>query len=592
MIPLGHLFARQVIASNRVSTEPYRRLSLLGLAVTLAAVSGASCRRAQPPTTPASDAGERDVWFEEVAEEVGLVFSVVPYRVQRFYMPEEMPGGIALFDYDLDGDLDVYLGQGGDIDDPPNSEIGNRLFRNGGDGTFEDVTDEAGVGDPRYMMGCACGDYDGDGDVDLFITNLGSNVLYRNNGDGTFTDVTEEAGVSTVAWGVSCVFVDYDGDDDLDIFVTNYLNWSPERELECLGPGDRRDYCAPGSYQAPAPDTLFRNNGNGTFTDISKSAGLRAAFGTGLGVAVGDFDSDGRVDIYVANDQTANQLWLNAGNGTFKDAALLSGCALSGMGKAEASMGVMAVDFENDGDSDLFLSHLRNETNTFYLNRAGMFDDTTSQLGLGTPSMPFTGFGLGFADFDHDGVLDLYVANGRVKLDVPTPDPSRPYAEPNQLFRGRVATVGVRFDEVLPRGGTKTLLVETSRAAAFGDLDNDGDIDIVVSNFDGRVHVLRNIAGSRGNWIMFRVINARGMNAIGASVRVTADGAKQWRTVQRAYSDCASKDPRVHFGLGNAKTVQEILVRWTGGREEVFSPLRPGSIHVLREGGGQPADRG
>ncbi|MCH7873489.1 MAG: CRTAC1 family protein, partial [Planctomycetes bacterium] len=305
------------------------------------------------------------------------------------------------------------------------------------------------------------------------------------------------------------------------------------------------------------------------------------------------FDSDGRIDIYVANDQTANQLWLNAGNGTFQDAALLSGCALSGMGKAEASMGVMAIDFENDGDTDLFLSHLRNETNTFYLNGAGLFDDTTSQIGLGTPSMPFTGFGLGFADFDHDGVLDLYVANGRVKLDVPTPDPSRPYAEPNQLFRGRVAAaVGVRFEEVLPRGGTKTLLVETSRAAAFGDLDNDGDIDIVVSNIDGRVHVLRNIAGSRGNWIMFRVINARGMNAIGASVRVTANGTKQWRTVQRAYSYCASNDPRVHFGLGSATTVQEILVRWPGGRDEVFNPLSPGKIHTLREGGGRPADRG
>lgn len=255
-------------------------------------------------------------------------------------------------------------------------------------------------------------------------------------------------------------------------------------------------------------------------------------------------------------------------------------------------MGVMAIDFENDGDDDLFVSHLRNETNTFYLNSAGMFDDTTSQLGLGTPSMPFTGFGLGFADFDHDGVLDLFVANGRVKLDVPTPDPERPYTEPNQLFRGRAAAVGVRFEEILPRGGTKTLLIETSRAAAFGDLDNDGDIDIVISNFDARVQVLRNIAGNRGNWIMFRVINARGMNAIGASVRVNTNGTKQWRTVQRAYSYCASNDPRVHFGLGSAKSVQEILVRWPGGVEEIFDPVKPGRIHELREGGGRKVDRG
>ena len=590
MTPRRHLLARRIIASSRVGIGRHRILGPLGIAITLAAVSGASCRRAQPNIAPASDAGDRDVWFEEVANKVGLVFSVVPFRVQRFYMPEEMPGGVALFDYDLDGDLDVYLGQGGDIDDTPKPDIGNRLFRNRGDGTFEDVTDEAGVGDPKYAMACACGDYDSDGDIDLFVSNLGSNVMYRNNGDGTFTDVTEPAGMSTDAWGESAVFLDYDGDGDLDLFVANYLNWSPDRELECRGPGDRRDYCAPGSYQAPAPDTLYRNNGDGTFTDVSETAGLRAAFGYGLGVAAGDFDSDGLIDIYVANDQTANQLWLNTGNGTFRDAALLSGCALSGMGKAEASMGVMAIDFENDGDSDLFLSHLRNETNTFYLNGAGMFDDRTSQLGLGTPSMAFTGFGLGFADFDHDGVLDLYVANGRVKLDDPAPDPSRPYAEPNQLFRGHASTTGVRVEESLPRGGTNTLLVEMSRAAAFGDLVNDGDVDIVISNIAGPLQILRNIAGSRGHWIMFRVLNTRNMNSMGASVRIKAGGQTQWRTVQRAYSYCASNDPRIHFGLGDAETVEDVLVRWPNGDEETFGAHRAGKIHTLSQGGGHPVE--
>ena len=317
---------------------------------------------------------------------------------------------------------------------------------------------------------------------------------------------------------------------------------------------------------------------------MSESAGLGRAFGNGLGIACADYDGDGRVDFYVANDGMRNQLWVNQGGGRFTEEALVSGCAVNIHGLAEAGMGVTGVDIENDGDVDLFMSHLRTESNTFYLNTNGVFEDTTAMMGFGASSLFSTGFGLGFADFDHDGVLDLYVANGRVMRYDPPLSKEDPYAEANQLYvRGPTG----RFEEFEPRGGTYETILRTSRAAALGDIDNDGDVDIIVVNRDAPPSVLRNVVGVRGHWVMLQVLNRHGSDALGAMVRIEADGAVHWRTIQPAYGYCSSNDPRVHCGLGKTSKVSSVMVRWPGGAEETFGPFVAGKLHTLPEGTGR-----
>ncbi|MFB3133895.1 MAG: CRTAC1 family protein [Rhodothermales bacterium] len=532
---------------------------------------------------PAGEHAEAEAaWFHEGAREAGVDFVHVRAQTLRHWFPEIMSGGAAWLDYDGDGDLDLYLVQGGDLDPHTAERPGNRLFRNRGDGAFEDVTEAAGVGDQGYGMGCAVGDYDGDGDLDLYVTNVGPNVLYRNAGDGTFEDVTTQAGVGHPGWGTSAAFIDYDDDGHLDLYVVNYIDWSPEQEITCFA-GGTRDYCHPENYNASATDVLYHNAGDGTFVDRTRASGIFRAKGNGLGLTHGDFNGDGLADFYVANDGNPNQLWINQGDGAFTDQALRSGSAVNRQGSAEAGMGVVAADLENDGDLDLFITHLRDETNTLYRNQEGLFEDATVRTGLSTPSIPYTGFGVGLADFDHDGALDLYVANGRVGRTLASLGED-PYGEPNQLFRG---LGDGRFEEVMPRGGLARPLIGTSRAAVFGDYDGDGDIDVLVVNNDGRAHLLENQVGHRGRWILFRVVDRRGRNAIGARVRITAAGRRQWRLVQRAYSYLSSNDPRVHFGLAEAEQVEEVMVVWPGGRQESFGPFAAGAVHELREGGGK-----
>lgn len=526
-------------------------------------------------------AAESEAWFEEVTAEVGIEFTHVRGSPPRFWFPEIMSGGAAWCDVDGDDWLDLYLVQGGELQPSSAAPPGNRLYRNLGDGRFAETTQSAGVGDTGYGMGAACADYDGDGHQDLYVTNFGPNVLYRNRGDGTFVDVTEQAGVGHTSWGASAAFVDYDRDGDLDLFVTNYVNWSPERELICTSGAKERDYCQPENYNASARDVLYRNEGNGRFVDVSREAGILAAFGNGLGVAVDDFDGDGWRDLYVTNDGTPNQLWINQHDGTFVDEALLAGCAVNMMGTAEAGMGAAAADFDADGDPDLFMTHLRGETHTLYVNQGGIFNDRTAVAGLAGPVVPFTGFGTGFVDFDHDGHLDLYVANGRVVQVLAPIVEGKPFAEPNQLFRG---LGNGRFEEFLPRGGTAVVSVENGRAAAFADYDNDGDIDIAVVNNGGSAQLLRNSIGDRGNWVMFRLVNGDGLTALGARVRIRSDGRIQWRTVETAYSYCAANDPRVHFGLGTDGNVEEVLVIWPDGNQETFGPFPANRIHRLRRG--------
>ncbi|MCI0485074.1 MAG: VCBS repeat-containing protein [Blastocatellia bacterium] len=385
------------------------------LRISLAAVLAICCLSCGSETQPAArdaNSAAKDVWFEEVALASGVDFEHIRARKVRYWFPEIMSGGGAWLDYDGDGALDLYLVQGGELDATGPSRAGNRLFRNKRDGTFQDVTESAGVGDKSYGMGCAVGDYDSDGDEDIYVTNVGPNVLYRNEGNGTFIDVSAQSRVDHSGWGTSAAFVDYDNDGRLDLFVVNYVEWSPDREIECFGGGNERDYCHPANYKAPAVDVLYHNNGNGTFTDVTVSSGISKARGNGLGVTCGDFNGDGLVDIYVANDGDPNHLWINNGDGTFTDRALITGSAVNRHGMAEAGMGVVAADIENDGDLDLFLTHLRNETNTLYLNQGELFEDATVTSGLSVPSISYTGFGTGVADFDHDGRQDIYTARG------------------------------------------------------------------------------------------------------------------------------------------------------------------------------------
>lgn len=519
------------------------------------------------------------VWFEDVTDRCGIDF-VHKRGPLRFWLPEITGGGGGWIDYDADGDCDLYVVQGGDLTKPDDLASVNALFENLGDGTFRDVTDTAGVGDTGYGMGVAVGDYDADGHLDLYVTNVGRNVLYRNLGDGSFADVTQNANASgSDVWSTSAAFVDYDQDGDLDLLIANYLNWSPESERECLDGSKQRDYCAPNTYQSPTADTLLRNEGDGTFVDVSREAGLHSSVGNGLGIALGDFDYDGRVDFYIANDGNPNHLWLQKEPGRFHDHALVAGCAVNRLGAPEAGMGVAAVDIENDGDLDLFMTHLVDETNTLYLNHGGFFEDVTATRGLAHASLRFTGFGIGFVDFDHDGHLDLFVANGRVThAHRPIVERDR-FAEPNQVFRG---TGDGRFVEIVGSGTTTRPLIETSRGAAFADFDLDGAVDVAVVNSGGRLRLLANQIGRLRPALRFRVLDGNGHDAIGARLRLVTDAGVQYRWVQRVYSYLASNEAIVHFGLPEGKNAIRVEVSWPNGTQRSFDAPRGTGIQTLR----------
>jgi hypothetical protein len=516
-------------------------------------------------------------WFEERAQEAGIDFAHVRAFTPRHWFPEIMGGGGCWIDHDGDGDLDLYLVQSGDLATGDRPNLPNRLYRNERDGTFVEVTEAAGVGDRGYGMGCAVGDYDGDGDLDLYVTNFGPDALLRNRGDGTFTDATAEAGLGQTGWGTSAAFVDYDGDDHLDLFVVNYVHWTPAVEIECFAGGNERTFCNPSQYNAPAADVLYRNRGDGTFADVTEEAGIWRSFGNGLGVASSDFDGDGRVDLYVANDGDPNQLWINRGDGTFTDEALLAGAAVNATGEAEAGMGVAVADVDGNGASDLFVTHLRDETNTLYLNRGGVFDDATSLAGLAAPSVGLTGFGTAFVDFDHDGELDLLVANGRVGRSAAPLVAGDPYAEPNQLFRG---LGGGRFEEVAPPGGTREPLIDNSRAALFGDYDGDGAVDVAVVNNGGPLRLLRNRVAHGAGWVRLHLRRAAGRPTLHARVQLRSGGRNRWRQVQTAYSYCASNEPAVHLGVGNADRL-DLEIEWPDAHRSALTGLRSGREYVL-----------
>lgn len=565
------------------------KLTTAAVAVTIVALTAGSAWfiMTKPPNfiREPSDADRRDrasvgdPWFIECTAEAGIHFRHVRGDSQRFWFPEIIAGGCGLFDYDDDGRLDVFLVQSGELDPNLPDSTRSALYRNQGNGKFEDVTEAAGIRHTNYGMGCAVGDIDNDGDLDLYITAVGGNTLYENLGDGTFKDVTERAGVRCGRWSTSAVFADYDGDGLLDLYVTNYVSWSPQNELHCRDSAGRREYCNPSNYNAPAMDALYHNLGGGRFEDVTQRSGIMLAFGSGLGVCHGDFNLDGRLDFYVANDGMPNQLWINQGGGRFEDEALLAGCALDSRGSAEAGMGVHAVDIDDDGNLDLFVTHLRGETNRLYLNAGGIFEDRTSASGLGASSLKYTGWGTGFHDFDHDGHLDVFIGNGSVTRPEQSWDEQDTYAEPESLYRG---VGGGRFEPAFPAGGTTSPLLGSSRAVAFGDIDNDGDIDILICESNRSPRLLMNVAGERGNYVMFRIIDQHGRDAVGATLAVEASGVVRRRQVQSGYSFAAANDLRIHVGLGDAEKVDRVEINWPDGSKSDHGPFAAGRQHVIR----------
>ncbi|MGH9660781.1 MAG: CRTAC1 family protein, partial [Bryobacteraceae bacterium] len=529
-------------------------------AAPLLALMWCACRTAAPPPAPL---------FREAAVETGLHFVHSAGATGDFFMPEIMGAGAALLDYDSDGDLDVYLIQSAGPD-------GSRLFRNdlipSGKLHFTDDTRAARAGVSTYGMGAATGDYDGDGDTDLYITAFGHNTLLRND-RGVFTDVTGAAAVDDDRWSTSAAFLDYDRDGRLDLFALNYVDFTYAGNKRCYAPTGEPDYCTPKMYK-PVNARLFHNEGNGRFSDATERAGIASARGPGLGVAVADFNSDGFPDLYVANDGAQNLLWINRRNGTFEESSLTSGAAYSDDGVAKAGMGVTAADFDDDGDDDVFVVNLTREGATLYRNdgRAG-FSDATLAAGLMQPTYPFTGFGTRWFDFDNDGRLDLFVSNGGVTLIESLRGSAWPFHQKNTLLRNE----GGKFRDVAAQAGAALALSEVSRGAAFGDLDNDGDVDIVVTNNNGPARLLLNQAAEGHHWLE---VDA----PLGARIGVFRPGRPTlWRDARTDGSYLSASDPRVHFGLGREAVIEKVEVVWPDGvRQSLAAPKADRLIRVRR----------
>ena len=541
--------------------------------------------------------------FRDVAEAVGLKFQHYNGMTGKFYLPEITGSGGALFDFDNDGDLDVYLAQSTVLE--PNTKPATtpfpwrgpqpprgRLFRNDlilanaarRALSFTDVTDESGIVATGYGMGAAAGDINNDGLPDLYLTNLGSNQMYLNKGGGKFVDITKESGTDDPRWSTSASFFDYDRDGWLDLMIVNYADFSVTNSPNCYAATTARDYCTPRVFRSPG-NRLFHNKGNGTFADVTVAAGVDKEFGHGLGVVTADFNDDGWPDIYVANDGDPNQLWTNQKNGGFINDALLAGAAINRNGQAEAGMGVDAGDFDGNGTDDIFVTHLMDETNTLYVNLGqSLFEDRTREAGLGAPGRRFTGFGTFFFDYDNDGWLDLFVANGAVQLLPHLVREKHPFplGQPNQLFRN---TGKGSFVEVVAEGGAELQLLEVSRGAAFGDVDNDGDPDVLVTNNNGPARLLLNQIGNRNHWLGLRLVGKNGRDMLGAYVEVTtANGAALRRRARTDGSYLCANDPRVLVGLGMTTQIKSVRVRWPNGAVEEWKGLTVDRYTTLKEG--------
>ncbi|MBI4161286.1 MAG: CRTAC1 family protein [Acidobacteria bacterium] len=551
------------------------------LAAVIAAVLPAA--PAEPPAAPL----DAPAVFVEATAAAGLDFRHDHGGSGRKYTVETMGSGACFLDYDGDSWQDLYLVNGAPLPGSRREEAPrDRLFRNRGDGTFEDVTERAGVGDPGYGMGCSAADIDDDGDVDLYVTNFGPNVLYVNQGDGTFRDGTASSGLGDPLWGTSSAFADYDRDGDLDLYLCNYVDFRVEENKYC-GDFQRglRSYCHPDVYEAQ-PDRLFRNDGGGRFTDVTRAAGIVDAEGKGLGVVWTDYDRDGFVDLYVANDSTPNFLFRNRGDGTFQETTLIAGVGYSEDGQAEAGMGTDAGDVDNDGWPDLFVANLSRETNTLYRNNGdGTFTDRTFAAGLGPISLLFVGFGVDFLDYDLDGDQDLVVVNGHVLDDIQEYDDAITYAERNFLFENRGDGT---FEEAGLRRGPDLARPNVGRGLAVADYDRDGDPDLLITTSNGPARLLRNDRRNGNHWLHLDLRDPSGRRAaIGARVTVVAGGRAQAGEVRSGSSYLSQNEFGLHFGLGRAERVDSIAVVWPDGRREVFPGPAPDAFHTLRQGTGR-----
>ncbi len=544
--------------------------------------------RASSPGTPSRDL------LVEVTADVGLPDQEAAWPDGFYLTPEITPGGVALFDYDQDGDLDIYqICHCRPLPMPAafRESAPNRLFRQNADGRFEEIPNAAGLDDPGYGHGAAIGDVDNDGDLDVYVTNFGPDAFYLNQGDGTFVNRTEAAGFRGSQWSSAAAFFDYDRDGDLDLMVVHFATFDATRK--CGGAADV-DYCGPHLFPG-LRDQLFRNNGDGTFSDVSTEAGITVA-GRGWGVLATDLTGDGWPDIYVCNDEEPNQLWVNNGDGTFLDEAVFRGVAFNGFGRPEASMGVTLGDVDGDQTLDLFMTHVTSETNTLYtLEADDLYNDRSSKCGTAAVDLPFTGWGCGFADLDNDGDLDLAVANGRVAVGAVDPLSKHGrfwdrYAEQNLLF---LNDSHGHFTNASEKAGTFASRPEITRGLAFGDLDNDGDVDLVTNDLANRLRIFRNntigAGGSPHHWLEVLAMHGNRVD-IGALIQLKTPDRSLVRPVLRSYSYLASNDPRVHFGLGKATHVERIDVRWSDGRKERFQIDGVDRQIVLHKGDGDAID--
>ena len=548
--------------------------------------------------------------FSDETDKAGLDFVHFNGMSGKFYYCEMVGGGGALLDYDNDGDLDLYVIQGHMLGEGrPSGGAGvsggetpplDRLYRNDltvqPDGTrqvrFTDVTASSGIRATGYGMGAAAADFDNDGYVDLYVMNFGPNQMFRNRGDGTFEDVTAKTGTGDERWGVSAAFLDYDRDGWLDLFLGNYVDFRFSNQKLCHAPSGAVDYCGPLGYE-PAPNRLYRNRRDGSFEDVSARTRISREYHGALGVVAADVNADGWPDVYVANDQRPNDLWINQKDGTFLNESLLAGAAFNRDGMAESSMGVDAADFDNDGDEDLFMTHLKSEKNTLYTNDGtGFFKDASLEANLAVSSLPFTAFGTRFFDYDNDGWLDLFAANGEVRTIEALARRGDPYPlhQPNQLFRN---LGDGRFQDVTGEAGPVFRLSEVSRGAAFGDVDNDGDTDVVLFNNNGRTRLLINRTGAANGWLGLRLVGRESnRDALGAWVGVFREGGPTlWRRVRTDGSYASSNDPRILVGLGDAREVTRVRAHWPSGLVEEWTGIETGRYVTLSEGSGDKSNQ-
>jgi len=538
-----------------------------------------------------SDAGEAPpppIVFD-LMEGAGVDFVVEPSRTERCHQPETMISGVALLDYDNDGRLDIYLLSGATMPGLQKTEPvhQNRLFRNLGGWRFEDVTDRAGVQGRGYTHGVAAADFDGDGDADLFVAGLRENILYRNRGDGRFEDVTAAAGLARpdprygTLWAVAAAFFDYDRDGWLDLFVSNYCVWDPATEPFC-GPQGKQDYCHPRHYQG-LPNSLYRNNGDGTFADVSATSGIRAHIGKGMGLGVADFDDDGWIDVYVANDTLPGFHFRNLGNGRFAEIGIEAGNAYTYYGAAVSGMGVDARDVDNDGRPDVFVAALLNESMPFYLNRgSNMFEEMTAPSGLARITRTKTGWSTGVYDFNNDGWKDIFVASGDV-MD-PRGVVGDKVPQPNTLLMNLGQG---RFEDASKSAGEEfSRRRAVHRGAAFGDLDGDGRVDAVVTALSGATELWRNVSPAAGNWLRILATGAGGnRDAIGTKISINTASGSQHNHVNTAVGYGCASERHVHFGLGKDSLVKQLKVTWPGGAVQTLEDVPANQVLTLREPG-------